>query len=457
MYDPHVKYHVTSTKVNGTAGTGGGEPRTLSQLLEMLSARQVTGNAAVQTIHSFLVANDLEAPETETGDGLTLKEVFLRVLDRNLKAGVAGKTVRAVQWDVANGTGNAKNIWTVETPPSTPLVEPSLPPPTRLPRFSCALGKTVLRKDLGRVLSLPTAGGPKWLASRKLDGVRLLVVLDVVVPTSGAGGRVTDAWTLSRSGKEYTSLDVLKRQLGETLSDWPGLVSLVAEERGVPTQEGTIHRLVLDGELCHLADTPGPEPAEDFTQVVSMVRRKEYTIPRPAMFLLDVIPWSVFLDGMDRPAGKVFAQRVGDCQALVERVETVCRERGVPSVLRPLEQRVVGTLEEVEEMIGVAAERGWEGLVIRRADVSYEGKRRYVSFRFRVCGADASAAPIYSSTRNGRMGNTSSSGWKSRRCGCLLVGCLPSGKHWQTSGLNIKVRPVHSTQSTTDDDSRNKG
>lgn len=37
----------------------------------------------------------------------------------------------------------------------------------------------------------------------------------------------------------------------------------------------------------------------------------------------------------------------------------------------------MGRVEEVEGMIKTAAERGWEGLVLR-ADKPYKGSRRYV-------------------------------------------------------------------------------
>lgn len=425
LYDPHVKHHITSAKLlkaNLSDTPNVPCPPTLSELLETLSNRQVTGTEAVNTVIAFLQANKIESPDDEDGNGLTLKEVFLRVLDKNLKAGVAGKTLKAVDWEAearrteedgrlgkganedeaGERTAASDNHPMVSTSPTTTQAHhqpsTSLLPPTRLPHFSCALGKTILRKDLDRVLSLPfasstspaSAGHPKWLASRKLDGVRLLAVVDVRVPDAADGEgpegvQVGDIWTLSRSGREYFSLDVMKRQLRETLSGWPGLLDILSHEPRYPNSNGQclIQRLVLDGELCHLIDDPTTaHPAEDFTQVVSMVRRKDYTIQRPTMFLLDVVPWSIFVDGMGKGGDgsakeyKVFADRTKDCAAVVERVERRSLELGAEPVLRKLEQRAVGSIQEVEEMIGVAADRGWEGLVIRRGDMPYEGKRR---------------------------------------------------------------------------------
>jgi DNA ligase-1 len=423
-----VKHHITSAKLlkaNLSDTPIVPCPPTLSELLETLSNRQVTGTEAVKTVIAFLQANNIESPDDEYGDGLTLKEVFLRVLDKNLKAGVAGKTLKAVDWEAAarsadevgppgkgayedgvaaerttlNPSNESRSIVSTSlTTIQDEQLSTSLLPPTRLPYFSCALGKTILRKDLDRVLSLPSTASasptsaehPKWLASRKLDGVRLLVVVDVRVPDAADGEgpegvQVGDIWTLSRSGREYFSLDVLKRQLRETLSGWLGLLDILRHETRYTNSDGQgyIQRLVLDGELCHLIDDPTTaHPAEDFTQVVSMVRRKDYTIQRPTMFLLDVVPWSVFVDGMEKGGDgsaeeyKVFANRAKDCAAVVERVERRSLELGAEPMLRKLEQRAVGSIQEVEEMIGVAVDRGWEGLVIRRGDMPYEGKRR---------------------------------------------------------------------------------
>lgn len=421
LYDPHVKHHITSAKLfkaNPWIDPICFVPTSLSGLLEKLSTRVVTGTEAINTVNSFIEINRIDCSDADEGDGLSLKDVFARVLDKNLKAGVAGKTLKAVKWNKNSvktdqdvpSRGDGSPSRPSSAPASTPsastcdpdpvfnrtAAEPLLPP-TRLAHFSCALGKTVLRKDFARVLSLPSTGSssstssghPKWLASRKLDGVRLLVVIDVSTSGSVAqtnDGQVRDIWTLSRSGKEYSSLDFLKQQLRKSLSDWSGVSDILRHEPRHSTSDGTqgtIQRLVLDGELCHLIDDPNTaHPIEDFTQVVSMVRRKGFTMPRPTMFLLDVIPWSVFVDGMAKngdgtaEAYKVFADRGRDCEAVVERVAKQSREMGAECVLKRLEQCSVGNIEEVEGMIGVAAERGWEGLVIRRGDLPYEGKRR---------------------------------------------------------------------------------
>lgn len=446
IYDRHIKHHVTSAKLVKAlnqnpesaklSSTIDPEKTTLQDLLNSLSSREITGNAAVEAIQAFLHANQVSAPhgipdqseETE----LPLMEVFMRVLDMNLKAGIAEKTLRSVQWPRSSGQiedrevniqrSTKKSNGLALTDPSEETVSslstgtnrsndkhedglPVLEPPTRLGGFSCALGKTVLRKGLEKALQVPhtassshtpvSSGAPRWLASRKLDGVRLLVILDVFVPhklTQGQTTKVLDLWTLSRSGKEYHTLDILKGDLTKALSGSGYIKALLANEpRYAPPPElagqGYNQRMVLDGELCHLTYdqiTPASENdavKEDFAEVVSMVRRKNYTIQQPAMFLLDALPWSIFLDGMSKDSGaagsyKVFAERVKDCEALVEQVAVTAREIGTQPVLRYLQQTEVTSIEQVENMIEEAAEKGWEGLILRRGDQPYEGRRR---------------------------------------------------------------------------------
>lgn len=376
----------------------------------------------------FISANGLAAPEeadSQNDSGLSLKEVFYRVLDKNLKAGIAQKTLQAVHWhEVPIDSSLGINA-------DQPILEPedALPPPTRLAGFSCALGKTVLRDDLARLTTLPADSNnsesrrihqPKWLASRKLDGVRLIVVVDIFTPIPSeadlGGARVLNIWTMSRSGKEYHTLDVLKEGLSNALKEWPRLAEILEREPHHPASrdhvQGYIQRLVLDGELCHLNESGDPErPTEDFTQIVSMVRRKDYTIQRPALFLLDVLPWSVFVDGMNKDGYgsakryKVFADRSTDCEALARRVAEL---GGKVPVVRRLEQTQVHTIKEVEDMIGVAAERGWEGIVLRRSDVPYVGKRKYVVASTQEALLMRPTALVSSSTKNGRTGSTPS-------------------------------------------------
>jgi DNA ligase-1 len=385
----------------------------------------------VETIRSFLHVSKIFAADDKplNRKELSIKEVFMRVLDKNLKAGIAHKTLEAVQWNWSSGqVGEGKETGqtfpkersglshakpsvkddlpslATETKKSSDGAEDGLPvlqAPTRLGGFSCALGKTVLRKGLEKALQVPQATSParsvvsstpRWLASRKLDGVRLLVVMDVFTPTEGQPAKVLDTWTLSRNGKEYHTLDILKGELAQALSGSNYVKTLLAHEpRYTPPPnlgQGYTQRLVLDGELCHLiydSDVPANQDdavKEDFAEVVSRVRRKDYTIQRPAMFLLDVLPWSVFLAGMNKDTRgaattyKVFAERVKDCQALVEQVAIAVREIGTQPVLRHLQQTEVTSIEQVEKMIEEAAEKGWEGLILRRGDQPYEGRRR---------------------------------------------------------------------------------
>lgn len=50
-------------------------------------------------------------------------------------------------------------------------------------------------------------------------------------------------------------------------------------------------------------------------------------------------------------------------------------KQGLPSGIKVLEQVEVGGVKEVEGMVETAADRGWEGLVLR-AEKPYKGSRR---------------------------------------------------------------------------------
>jgi DNA ligase-1 len=179
---------------------------------------------------------------------------------------------------------------------------------------------------------------------------------------------------------------VLEDAVVDTLSGWEGLRSICSDVDVVhtdPTSGKTIRRFVLDGELCVLVpndsndskvvsgEAAPRELVEDFKAVVSLVRRKDFTIDNPTLFLLDVIPWFAF--STKTRGTKTFGERLHDCHRVSERFAASQADPQL-AVIQPLEQVVVRDIAQVEAMIGRAAEEGWEGIILRR-DVPYEGKR----------------------------------------------------------------------------------
>ena len=258
-----------------------------------------------------------------------------------------------------------------------------------------ALGKTVLREDLPKLFDDPSA--PAWYASRKLDGVRCLVLVDVTIEEQEhwpqAQVKVARAKAYSRSGKAFHTLQPLLDDIKRGLEGWSHVSSLLEGEPPITEEitdvkwmRGSVintKRFVLDGELCVMrkSEEEGGVMIEDFKGVVGKVRRKSGVAEDVRMFLLDFIPWSNFersFTGSEdfRPAYKTFDDRHQDVVDILHRMEEVTLE-GEEHSLRYLPQQVISSMAEVDVMIEEAAEEGWEGFILRR-DVVYEGKRSSV-------------------------------------------------------------------------------
>ncbi|RXK38888.1 hypothetical protein M231_03837 [Tremella mesenterica] len=355
-------------------------PRSLNQLFDLLASRQVTGNKAKDIVWAFLQENSV-------GTNGHLYETFERLLDRNLVAGFGANTLKNIDWGdqlpqmrPIRSTATTPPPLQTDIPPvasPAPSSTPTSRPPKKshsLEKFTCALGKSIEPpfKELAKF--------PRWYASRKLDGVRVITFVDFLLPPSGKP-QVISTQFLSRNGNPFNALSKLAAELEHLISfpqltDWLSHDPVVIEDRG---EEGVVKRLVLDGEVCILR--PRAEGVkgegevdyvEDFQSVVGEVRRLGHDIENPAYFLFDVIPFAEFEAGTALPAplGKTFGERVEDIIALV----SYLKERTGGGVVRELEQWEVNGKEDVEDKVGRAAERGWEGLIIR-ADKPYNGKR----------------------------------------------------------------------------------
>ena len=289
-----------------------------------------------------------------------------------------------------------------------------------------ALGKTVLREDLPKLFSDP--GAPAWYASRKLDGVRCLILVDVTIEEQEhrprAEIKVARAKAYSRSGKAFHTLQPLLDDIKRALEGWPHVTYLLEGEPPITEEINdvkwmrgnviTTKRFVLDGELCVMrkSEEHGGVMIEDFKGVVGKVRRKSGIAEDVRMFLLDFIPWSNFersFNGADdfRPAYKTFDDRHQDVVDILHRMEEVTLE-GEEHSLRYLPQQVISSMAEVDVMIEEAAEEGWEGFILRR-DVAYEGKRSSVETAVRarinlvglILNLSDRADPTSVNTRNG--------------------------------------------------------
>lgn len=252
-------------------------------LLTALRTREITGHEAIGEVNAFIVEN---------GFG---REVF-RIIDKDLKVGI-----------------------------NTSLINKAFP--NAIPTFDVALAKVYQENE--KKVSFEK---DKWYASRKLDGCRLITIIEK--------GNIR---FYSRKGKEFFTLDTLKKNLLECLP------SLKDES------------FVLDGELC-MIDANGNE---SFHDIIKQVKQKDHTIPNPFYMIFDLIAAEDFIEG----EGKLtYSKRQEELKHLIDNAVKS------PTNFKRVEQTLILNSLNFETMREQARSNGWEGLIIRK-DVPYEGKR----------------------------------------------------------------------------------
>ncbi|EJT49959.1 hypothetical protein A1Q1_00890 [Trichosporon asahii var. asahii CBS 2479] len=412
VYQPHIRLGVSPRNLQSFLSSadvvqhaeGYTSPRTLIDLFRSLPG--LSGHTLRYAITDYLVTNKIWCgPEAEreaaaaaaaVRDGReTPYATFVRLVGRSLNAGWGANTLTTVWPDVV-GEGAPATVKkeapvkvtrqlreeAVEEEEDNQHVEEeaaapaSTHAPINLKSFKVALGTTITA-PFAELFKTPRGGGINtWYASRKLDGVRCITFVDVLVPKSTARPlRIVDMQFLSRSGNHFTSLDNLRAPLDKVAS-LPGLRAWLDADPLAIAQSGVgvVKRLVLDGEACVLVKH-GADFEEDFHATVSQVKRKDTPIANPAYFLLDVLPWHEFAGVQAKPGlASTFMERNARLNSLVEHC-------GTPSV-RAVEQTRVTGQEVVDDMVERAVESGWEGLVFR-LDAPYKGKRSKDVFKFK--------------------------------------------------------------------------
>tara|TARA_R110000803_G_scaffold78915_1_gene144257 strand:+ start:84 stop:1337 length:1254 start_codon:yes stop_codon:yes gene_type:complete len=166
-----------------------------------------------------------------------------------------------------------------------------------------------------------------WYASRKLDGVRCLAVVDFE-------GKCT---LYSRMGKEFTTLNKVKFAIEET----------------------GITNMVFDGEIC-LLDENGNE---DFQSVMKELRRKNHQIENPVFMLFDMIQRNDFDNSKST---EILSDRLAKLKAFTYTSNE--------SILRKLMQHKITDDNHFKRWHKLSSDNNWEGFMLRK-DTSYEGKR----------------------------------------------------------------------------------
>ena len=278
-YDPYKKYYVTSATCKKRSDLY--ELPVFADLfcvLDDLNSRYVTGHDAIGLVNGFIKEQDEQ-----------FEDLIFSIIDRNLELRASASVINKVI-------------------------------PGLIPTFDVALANKFdpKRADWNDV----------WLASRKLDGVRCITIVDIQ-------GNVK---CYSRQGNEFETLDVVREAVKQM-----GL-------RGV----------VFDGEIC-LMDKDGNE---DFPGIMKQIKRKNHTIDNPRYVMFDYLTLSEF----DNKSSEMpLTGRLGRFAKVAEHIESSI-------YLSVLQQVVVSDDDHFAKLSSEAEELGHEGLMVRK-NVGYEGKR----------------------------------------------------------------------------------
>ena len=278
-YDPYKKYYVTSATCKKRSDLY--ELPVFADLfciLDDLNGRYVTGHDAIGLVNGFIKEQDER-----------FEDLIFSIIDRNLELRASASVINKVI-------------------------------PGLIPTFDVALANKFdpKRADWNDV----------WLASRKLDGVRCLTIVDIQ-------GNVK---CYSRQGNEFETLDVVREAVKQM-----GL-------RGV----------VFDGEIC-LMDKNGDE---DFPGIMKQIKRKNHTIDNPRYVMFDYLTLSEF---DSKTSEMALTGRLGRFAKIAEHIESSI-------YLSVLQQVVVTNDDHFAKLSAEAEELGHEGLMVRK-NVGYEGKR----------------------------------------------------------------------------------
>ena len=277
--DPYKKYYVTSKTCKKRSDLLG-HPNTygdLFGLLDDLNDRICTGHTSIANVNQYIVEHPL------------YKDLILSIIDRNLEIRASESVINKVI-------------------------------PNLIPTFDVALANKFDPKRVN--------WDDVWLASRKLDGVRCLTIVDYQ-------GNVK---CYSRVGNEFETLQVVKDAVKKL----------------------QVVGVVFDGEIC-LMDKDGKE---DFQGIMKQIKRKNHTITNPKYVMFDYLTLTEFNNKVSE-------------QNLIERISRFAKlDKYIhwQDSLSVLDQIVVSDDDHFAKLKADAEKEGHEGVMLRK-NVGYEGKR----------------------------------------------------------------------------------
>lgn len=255
--------------------------------LNQLTSREVTGNAAIALVEDTIAQYCDED-----------REILHMILGRNLKIGLSATTFNKSAED-------------------------------KIEKF-----EVTLACNLDKTKGIDPIDGT-WLASRKLDGVRCVAIVDRDNAT---------VEFLSRQGKPFTTLKRLEYPLLELTRNLNG-------------------KIVFDGELCFIDE----DGNEDFSKAIQKVTRKDTIAEDVRYCIFDMVDYEVFERGKGGPD---FSARYEDYINLY-----MCSvDPAVQYYLSPLHQERIETQEQFDRWSQMVKENDWEGFMLRK-DIPFEKGR----------------------------------------------------------------------------------
>lgn len=258
-------------------------------MLEVLNSRETTGNNAIALVEET-IARFIEEDQP----------VLHSIMERNLKIGIAGESFN-------KSAANEIN------------------------KFEVALAY-----NLDKVKNVNPIDGT-YFASRKLDGVRCIAIVDTSAQT-------VDFY--SRQGKKFTSLS----------NHVQPMLTLCDEYTG---------KVVFDGELCAVDENGN----EDFAGAVKQVSKKGVTAENIKYCIFDVLSYDSFIEGEDTDIDFTFSERYKIYTEMF-----YSHSHLVSDKITILKQERITSQEQFDLWTNLVSKHGWEGFMLRK-DAPYKAGR----------------------------------------------------------------------------------
>ena len=257
------------------------------EMLDSLASRKVTGNAAIALVEDTIAQYCEED-----------RAILHMILARNLKIGLSATTFNKSADD-------------------------------KIEKF-----QVTLACNLDKIKGVDPVDGT-WFASRKLDGVRCIAIVDK---------ENNNVEFLSRQGKHFTSLKRLEYPILEFAENLSG-------------------KIVFDGELCFIDE----DGNEDFSKAIQKVTRKDTVAEDVRYCIFDMLDYDVFEKGT---GGNNFSERYNNYINIYNNSDN----EAIKYYLSPLMQERIETQEQFDKWTKLVKDNGWEGFMLRK-DVPYEKGR----------------------------------------------------------------------------------